>query len=404
MLQIKATLKGRVTLWLTLLSVSLFLISGLITFLVTLSNEDAMLHNILRNASQKKLNLDAVVKEISVEQLINFGYEGASKQELTKRINSFGEFPQGDQYFHFMILKDKVLLMNSTNFVISSDKIKNILTLQLKAFIPFLLLAFFISRLIANRSLKPFSLLQKQLLRAEQKAQCIRELNKNIRESDIKQIADGIASALEQKELVLDQQISFNQGISHELRTPLQVMTHAAELIALKSPELKGQDVFLRLFNSINRMHRISEALLWLTSNVESNHFVHVNHNLPHLKADIESTFNEHRLKINIIEHNKLRLPFPRTVFEFIVYSLATNVVHHGKKNNNVKALNVGIYDSSLVFENVVDDQSQNAENRQTNFGIGLSLIEKLCQRFNVHNSVEVRNAQFVVMFKLAKS
>ena len=399
------TLTSRVTLWLTLLSVGLFLMVGFIALMVTLGNEDAMIHNILRNVSQNKLHMQGVVKEQTIEQLIDFGYEGAPKEALAKRVNSFGEFPKGEQYFHFMILEDKVLLINTTNLVISPDRLKNILTLQLKVFIPFLLLAFFISKLIAKRSLKPFSVLQEQYLKPDRQAADIRQLNQKIREADIRKIADGLATALEQKEQVLEQQITFNQGISHELRTPLQVMTHAAELMALKNPELKKQDVYQRLSNSISRMHRMGEALLWLTSNVKSDHHIQVNLTLANLKFDVEQAFDEHGLSINIVEHDKLSLPFPKAVFEFIVYNLATNAVHHAKKENGVIALQIEITNNSLAFKNLMNDHINDSENssknKPTNFGIGLTLIDKLCQRFGVIVYTEPMVNHYIVKLKL---
>ena len=200
MWSLKPTLAGRVTLWLTLFSVSLFLIIGFMTFFVTLSHEDKMLHNILRNVSQNKLQFNASVEEISVDRLIDLGYPYATKEQLSELNESFGEFEIGDQYFHFMITDGKVLLMNSTQFIISEERLENILKLQLQAFFPFLLVAFFISRLIAKRALKPFSQLKEQFFTADRQAEFLRAFNQSIRETDIKQIADELAMALEQKE------------------------------------------------------------------------------------------------------------------------------------------------------------------------------------------------------------
>lgn len=396
----KPTLTGKVTLWVTLLSAGLFLIFGFITFIVTLGNEDAIVHDILRNVNQDRMRMEGIVSEVTFDELLERGYKSATKEELATKVNSFGEFAKGEQYFHFMILEDKVLLMNSTNFVLSNEKLEDILILQLKAFFPFLLLAFFTSRLIAKRSLKPFSSLQNLFLKPGSQAADIRKLNQKIKETDIRQVADGLAAALEQKELVLEQQITFNQGVSHELRTPLQVMTHAAELIALKNPDLRKQNVYQRLSNSISRMHRMSESLLWLTSNVKSEHYVQVNLNLTRLRSDIEQLFVEHSLFINIVEYDQLSLPFPEAVFEFIVYNLANNVIHHAKIENNKKTLHVDIRENSLIFKNLVNENVQDSKSTQSNFGIGLSLIEKLTHRFNVKNTILHKNDQFIVELK----
>ena len=295
-----------------------------------------------------------------------------------------------------MVLQDKVLLMNSTQFIISNDRLKDILVLQLKAFLPFLVIAFFISKLIAKRALRPFLLLKDQFLIADRQAENIREFNQHIRETDIKQIANGLATALEQKEQVLEQQISFNKGISHELRTPLQVMTHAAELIALKNPHITQQAVYQRLTNSITRMHRMSEALLWLTTAVQSHHQTQVNHSLLKLKKDMLHSYSEHALTIEIIDNSTLNLPLPEAVFEFIVFSLTNNTVHHGNKQNGEITLHIEISETTLIFKNRVE-QNQPLSQRG-HFGIGLSLIDKLCNRFGIKNQVRTDHNQFIVM------
>lgn len=399
MWSLKPTLAGRVTLWLTLFSVSLFLIIGFMTFFVTLSHEDKMLHNILRNVSQNKLQFNASVEEISVDRLIDLGYPYATKKQLSELNESFGEFEIGDQYFHFMITDGKVLLMNSTQFIISEERLENILKLQLQAFFPFLLVAFLISRLIAKRALKPFSQLKEQFLTADRQAESLRAFNQSIRETDIKQIADELAMALEQKENSVEQQITFNKGISHELRTPLQIMTHAVELIALKKPELKKQDVYRRLTDSISRMHRIGEALLWLTSDTRSTVQTQVNQCLNGLKVDLENTYREHALTITTVTHNTLNLPMPEVVFDFIVFNLVNNTIEHGKKEQGKITLNIEISETAISFKNLFDESKP--VSAEDHFCIGLTLIDKLCHRFGVTNSIHSINSQFIVTIDL---
>jgi len=298
-----------------------------------------------------------------------------------------------------MITDGKVLLMNSTQFIISEERLENILKLQLQAFFPFLLVAFLISRLIAKRALKPFSQLKEQFFTADRQAESLRAFNQSIRETDIKQIADELAMALEQKENSVEQQITFNKGISHELRTPLQIMTHAVELIALKNPELKKQDVYRRLTDSISRMHRIGEALLWLTSDTRSTVQTQVNQCLNGLKVDLENTYREHALAITTVTHNTLNLPMPEVVFDFIVFNLVNNTIEHGKKEQGKIMLNIEISETAISFKNLFDESKP--VSAEDHFCIGLTLIDKLCHRFGVTNSIHSINSQFIVTIGL---
>ncbi len=399
----KPTLTGRVTIWITLFALCLFLILSFLTLVVTYASEDTMIHNLLRSVNQESIPKNSQIKEISFDELINdMEYQYANKKQLSERTGGFGEFPFQDKYYHFMILEDKIMLFDSTNFVITETRIEAIIKLLLKAFIPFLIAAFFISKIIAKRALKPFSTLRTTLLKPNILATDIREINRHIEETDVKQIADELVLVLEQKELVLAQQIVFNQGISHELRTPLQVMTHAVELIGIKNPELAQQAVYVRLVNSMSRMHRTSEAMLWLTSTAKSTHQTQVNVCLARMKPDILQTYSHHGLKLEVHEQGKLLLPMPEEVFEFILYNLLNNAVHHGKVDNETSALRIDITASSLCFKNAVGSNDVENSRSTINFGLGLSLVSKLCRRFGLQESIENNNNVYSIEIKLS--
>jgi len=398
----KPTLTGRVTLWITLFALCLFLILSFLTLVVAYSSEDKMIHNILRSVDTEAIAFNSQIKEISFDELINeMGYQYANKEQLSTRVGGFGEFPYKEKYYHFMVLEDKIMLFDSTNFVITESRIKEIIKLLLKVFIPFLIAAFFISQIIAKRALKPFSALKIALLKPNKLATDIREINKHIKEADIKQIADELILVLEQKEHVLAQQITFNQGISHELRTPLQVMTHAVELIGIKNPELIQQDVYSRLVNSMSRMHRISEAMLWLTSTTKSVHKTQVNVCLAQLKKGILQAYSNHGLTLDIQEQAELFLPIPEEVFEFILYNLVSNAVNHGRVNNKTISMHIEITANSVCFKNAISSNEAESNNCSTNFGLGLSLVNKLCQRFGLFEKIEINHKGYSIELSL---
>lgn len=396
----KPTLKGRVTLWVTVLALSLFILLSLLTIMITLSKEDSMIHSVLRNVDKGTLSLDSHVREVSFEELFALGYQHANKNELLERVGGFGEFPSGDNYYHFMVLPNSVLLIESTTFVASSTDISAIIQFLLKAFLPFFIAAFFLSRMIANRALSPFDSLKASFLKADKTSADIKRVNLDIKESDVKQIADELVLALEQKEQVLEQQILFNQGVSHELRTPLQVMTHAIELIGLKNPNVKEQDSYQRLVNSLGRMHRTSEAMLWLTSAVEPTKHTLVNTCLANLNQEVRQTFSNHGLVINVTEHAQLLLPIPEEVFEFILFNLAQNAVHHAREVNGTKRLEIEVGNNAICFKNLINESDVDSYSLTNNFGLGSGIITKLCQRFGLRE--EITNSDNIYQIKIS--
>ena len=391
------TLTSRVTIWISMMSLGLFLILSFFTLFVTLTMEDLMIHNILRHVDQGTISLEHDVKTISVDELIDMGYKYATKTELAEKLGGFGEFPLGNDYYHFMIQKDHILLLNSTDLIATEKRIKGIFTLLLKVFIPCLIVVLIVSRMIAKRALKPFDTLKSTFLRADKKADDIKKLNQQIKEADVRQIADELALALAQKEQVLGQQIAFNQGVSHELRTPLQVMTHAIELISLKFPELTQQDVYGRLVKSVGRMHRTSEAMLWLTSTADCQENLQVNDCIAHMQAELLQTYSQHGLAIEVNEQAELSLPIPDSIFEFILYNIASNTVHHGLDEHGIKLLQIDISGNSVRFKNRIATDEHQGPLPTTNFGIGLSLVSQLCERFGLAEHIESNESYYSI-------
>ncbi|WP_346432573.1 sensor histidine kinase [Psychrosphaera aquimarina] len=393
----KRTLASRVTLWITLMSLGLFIILSFLTLLVTLSAEDSMIHNVLRQVNQKVLPLNGKVKRISYQQLIDMRYPYMTKEELATKVGGFGEFEVDDTYYHFMILEGKVLLLDSSELIVDQARINRILKMLAQAFIPFLLFSLFLARLISKRALKPFFTLKSGFLNPDKQAVDLEKINHQIKETDVKTLVNELAMILAQKEQVLAQQITFNQGMSHELRTPLQVMEHSVELIGLKDPNLAQQDVYVRLLSAVGRMKRISEAMLWLNSQSEFNHPLQVNHVLVKIKQDVLKTFNNHGLTLNIEEQDKLLLSVPEEVFELIIYSLVNNVIRHGKDDDGTKTLTINITENGISFSNLVDQDASKQHNSTTNFKLGLLLVSKLCQRFGLNLNIETAQGQFLV-------
>jgi signal transduction histidine kinase len=382
MLKNKPTLVGRVTLWISLMACGLFITLSAMTLLVSLILEDAMIHNILGHVDQQEISLDGKVREVTTQELKNLGYQIRDEEDFTKRISGFGEFATDSEYYHFMISDDKILLLESTEFVATRERIESILKLLSFVFIPCLLLILVLARFIAKRALRPFSQLNTIFLDSERSTSELKKCSQQISELDVKQIALQLTQSLQIKESLLAEKVIFNQGMSHELRTPLQVMTHAIELIALKHPDLSQEDVYIRLLNASNRMRRVSEAMLWLGSDAIVEKPLQINTALLDIRKEVTNMFTSHGLIIDIQEADALCINLPLEVFEFIVFSLVTNVVHHGKEKAGRKVLNIDITANSICFQNLVGNRG--SLQAQKNFGIGLVIVRKLCERFSL--------------------
>ena len=85
----------------------------------------------------------------------------------------------------------------------------------------------------------------------------------------------------------------------------------------------------------------------------------------------------------------------PDEVLEMIFYNLINNVIHHGKQKDGMLNLSVNISECEITFSN---EQASEASEKQ-HFSLGLKLIKKLSERFNINFKTKVINNQFTASF-----
>tara|TARA_R110001592_G_scaffold349774_1_gene645352 strand:- start:3616 stop:4716 length:1101 start_codon:yes stop_codon:yes gene_type:complete len=313
----------------------------------------------------------------------------------------FGEFSHNDKHYHYMKLTDGLLLMDVTKLVVVKRGSKDILIILVLIFMPCLLMSFFIARVISIKALKPFHQLSQYFqFKAESQndaqsksvAQII-----EIEEADVKAIAEQLEQALEKQQQLIDEQIAFNQGMSHEIRTPLQIISHSMELIEANHDQLYRQPSMQRLVKSLARIKRISNALLWLTSKEEYQGISCVNTVLKQVLAESKKLASAHQLNITVanINHYQPKVAMPENVLELIFFNLINNVIHHGKQKGGAIVLKISIDENEISFSN--DQTRRNGE--QQHFNLGLKLIRKLTERFNLDFKTQITNNNFKAIF-----
>lgn len=69
--------------------------------------------------------------------------------------------------------------------------------------------------------------------------------------------------------------------------------------------------------------------------------------------------------------------------------------MHHGKEQAGKKILKIDITTHSICFHNLISE-TENVQ-FQTNFGLGLSIVWNLCQRFGLKYEVNQKEQTFSV-------
>ncbi|MFT5851880.1 MAG: signal transduction histidine kinase [Colwellia sp.] len=315
-----------------------------------------------------------------------------------------------------------------------SDSLDNI---QIIIDIVFLLTAiataFFIRYLvnkIVSQGLKPIENLNQQ----------IRDINFNDENAhfdimsppeEIKTIIDELNQFLMVNRSLLQSEQRLTSDIAHELKTPISELISVTE-IAIKYPD---NDEVLATFKddiiSISmRMNNIVNSLL-MFNKTNSKHFT-----LSTTEIDIVSGLHcliERFHNKNHDDEGRIQLESPTSLFiqsdyfciEAILTNLINNALYYSPKTSNIDitiqtdkaqiALSISNQLSGEINDNDLNSmfeplwQKDQSRTSEQHFGLGLSIVKRLCHQMNIEISVHLKSdniIEFILLFiktKVAK-
>lgn len=384
--------------WLTFSIVLLF--TGA-TLLITYSFEDVLFNERLKQAHIKIKNGESLPYDISVLDHQNVSdKQSAIYKELsritTKSDNLYGEFTVKQRTYHYLITENGTILYDTTDVAIINRALEDVFIILIILLIPSIFITYIVAKHAARYALKPFTALTEIFSMSEDESLIKERVLADIKEQDVKQLATTLQNTLVQKARLLEQQVIFNQGMAHELRTPLQVMQHSVELLSSTHENLKASLAFERLQSSISRMNRLSDGMLWLTSDQEFNEVINTEESINKCITSLSELSEAHQIRIELNTKENLELQIPNTVFELIVFNLFNNVVHHGEQSKNDTTWLVTINKDEVSFRNPVKKDTDRALEVE-HFGIGLTLILQLTSRFDLKTTIDDRDNYFTV-------
>jgi signal transduction histidine kinase len=396
------TLLFRLTKNITLLTCGLFLLFSAMTVFIAYSIEDALFNKQLSHAFLSLRAGDELpynIKIITNLSEYDLPPEFSQWSPMLKAGERFKEFSFQDRHFHFMIIEKGGLLIETTTLSVVTRAVDNIFLVLLLALFPALIATVLIAKKASKHALKPVSQITEAFSSDTETLVDLKTKLTEIEEVDIRYLANELITALEQKEEMLDQQITFNQGMSHELRTPLQVIHHSLELLSVANVDMTTQPAFGRLTKSVTRMQRTCNALLWLTSDQKHQQSTDVNQTIKLMLNETQELLSVHQIQTNVIANAQLSLVIPAVVLELMIFTLLTNVIHHCQTDGSEKQWLIIIDETGVTFSNpiIADASKQQSPER---FGLGHTLIDKLAKKFELQFFSHCIPPDFVVTIK----
>lgn len=273
------------------------------------------------------------------------------------------------------------------------------------------ILLFFISRIIARKSMKPI----REIIKI---SNTITHNNLSLRiplpnhKDEMYELSDTINNLLDRMEYAVEREKSFTSYASHEFRTPLSVLKGTMEVLIRKPrSEAEYKEKISACINEVDKLNEMVEQLLILTRYEESKRSLdYGNYPLEDMINSSISLFSDVILKRKLNVRISI-LPEGVSVctdeysFSTILNNLISNAVKYANEGGTVEIKNYqeskhliieicntgnGIPEEELerIYEKFY--QSYTSANPKTKgFGLGLPIVKRFCSLLDIEIEIQ---------------
>ena len=219
-------------------------------------------------------------------------------------------------------------------------------------------------------------------------------------DDEIQVLADAISRLGERLSAFITRERNFTRNASHEFRTPLTVINIAADMMLIENRlSQKSRTSLLKIKRAVYDMEGLTEVFLMLArEDTESmtQHEVDVNQVVRDQIERSEILKQGKDIKINLNERSPLKLWSSETVVAVLIGNLIRNAIVHteqGEVQIEIEEHQLTIIDSGpgipqSSLERIFEPFHRADDDNDSGFGIGLTIVKRLCDRF--HWTIEV--------------
>lgn len=259
-----------------------------------------------------------------------------------------------------------------------------------------LILVFVAIRILVYRITKPIFVLSKwsETLDLEQTDKL-----KQIRYREVSNLANKLIESVRCERDAIEREEFFLRAASHELRTPLSIMRASGEMLERISDSMPkgGQRAVGRIKRSVLTMQTLVTTLLWMSRNVQDgqeSNTIHANEMLNDVVDSHRYLLENKQIKIDVnIVDEFIRSQAPRALLEIVLANIVRNAFQHSIHGT----VSIRFSNDHVEITNPFDDKEIDTSlSDETSYGIGLILIEKVCQSQRWQFSYQKINDLFI--------
>ena len=219
-------------------------------------------------------------------------------------------------------------------------------------------------------------------------------------DDEVGMLAKALEQTMKRVETYVEREYRFSRYASHELRTPVTIIKGAVGLLQKKitSKEDPGFRPLKRIERAVINMENIIETLLWLSRKDEATDQSQFFEVVSIVRETIEKNrylITDKPIDIELFPEDEPQLSIPAPIFQIMLTNLIRNAIQHtasGKISVVVKDDRVSVSDTGAGMESEelkLVTQLNGSRDRNKGFGMGLSIVRRLCDRLGWHLKIE---------------
>ncbi|MCV9927058.1 HAMP domain-containing histidine kinase [Flavobacterium sp. LS1R49] len=206
----------------------------------------------------------------------------------------------------------------------------------------FVILAYFLGRILAKRVINPVARITREVNRIS--ASNLHNRLPEVKNSDeLSDLTATFNDMLDRLETSFEIQTNFINNASHELKTPITTIIAESEIMLLKERDPKEYIESLEnIYNQASRLGSLTESLLKLTQTGYDGKkqvldITRIDELLMTVKSDLDKIFPDNKVSIKLnfapTDSNLLLIPCNRPLLELAINNIITNGVKYSDNN-----------------------------------------------------------------------
>ncbi|AFH47890.1 Signal transduction histidine kinase [Ignavibacterium album JCM 16511] len=303
----------------------------------------------------------------------------------------------------------KIIVRSS--LIEKEDIFVSILTIELSAFVLFILILFFINKTVSQKTFSDFYSTLKKIEGFSLKDNLPIALTK----SDIEEFdkLNKSISFLSEKAIGEYRSLKeFSEELNHEIQTPVSVIKSKLELL-MQSSDLSGNNLALldTALKNLNKLERINKSILLLNKLEHKDLFESAEINLSkEIKAvvdDYNDFISSKNLKVNLKVDEKFVVSANHSLINILLSNLISNAIKHNIDNGTI---NIELKNNELIISNTGNfsnadpnkffERFYKGSSSSDSVGLGLTIVKKICDLYEFVLSSNLLFENFVLSIK----